>query len=467
MKMISSRRRFLSALGLAGAGAAVAPTVGLRRAFASSDAPKRLIILSTGHGTVYDGWKMRPGGLGEAGRWEASLASLGAADFSRALEPLHPYRSRVNVFDGLVQATAERDIPGYRHEKGWIHAWTGAPVYFTGSDLFATQPSLDQIVAREIARPDRLASMELDVLYGREICHAGLAQRLPLEGDPQRAFDRVFGLTTASDPLAVAQGSVLDFARAEHQSVRGKLGKGDQSRLDTHFELVRQLERRLEGLSTATCSTLPDRESLMTSGERYDQTFAAQAEVVAAAFSCDFTRVAAISMGDIPSEDFGWGDYLSGDAHNDFAHRVYIDPMAAQAMTDYTRHHAQQVANLIAMLEAIPDADGGSLMDHTLIVWGSEMGDGWHGYQHWCALTAGGGWAWDTGRYLHFPQDTSPFRIAVPEGGFSDAAGLPHQHLLTSVAQAMGVETDHVGMKEITTKKGEKVDLTGGVPGLV
>lgn len=466
MKFVSNRRRFLSALGLAGAGAAVAPGLA-RRAFAGGGSPKRLIVLSTGHGTVYDGWKMRPGGRPDGAIWESTLAGLSAAQFSRALAPLHAYRDRLTIFDGLSLATAERDLPGYRHEKGWIHAWTGAPVYFTGADLFSTTPSLDQLVARRISRADRLTSLELQVAEGRPICHGGRAQQLPLEDDPQRAFDRVFGLSTASDPLAAAQGSVLDFARAEHTAIRGTLGKGDRSRLDTHFQLVRQLEKRVQGLTNATCPDMPERASMSVSGEAYDQTFRAMAETIVAAFSCDFTRVATLSMGDIPSEDFGWGQYLSGDAHNDFAHRIHVDPRSAEAMTDYTAHHAGQLAELIALLEAIPDADGGSLMDHTLIVWGSEMGDGWHGFHHWCALTAGGQWAWDTGRYLHFPDETtSPFSLAVPEGGFSRGAGLPHQHLLVSVANAMGLDVDSVGLAEQRTKSGERVALTGGVPGL-
>jgi len=465
MNFTINRRRFLSALGLTGAAAAM-PGIGVRRAFADDTTPKRLIVLSTAHGTVHDGWKMNPWGASTSARWDEGLMGLSEADFSRALQPLHPHRGRLLVADGLTMASAERDIPGYRHEKGWIHAWTGAPAYFTGQDLFSTQASLDQIVANKIARTDRLPSMELSIgVDARPICHAGQAQQLPLESDPRKGFERLFGLSASTDPLVQAQGSILDFALGEHDAVKGSLSSHDRDRLSTHFELVRQLEQRVSGLAAATCPAAPDIASLASSSGGYNEVFMSMVELIAAAFSCDYTRVASLSMGDIPSEDFGWGWYLSGSAHFDFAHQVYSDPQAAEAMTDYTRFHAQQLAFLIATLEAIPDTDGRSLMDNTLIVWASEMADGWHGYHHHCALTVGGDWHFRPGRYLHFPDTTSsPFAIATPDG-HTTGAGMPHQHLLTSVARAMGVEED-IGMSELTARSGERVDLTGELPGM-
>ena len=52
--------------------------------------------------------------------------------------------------------------------------------------------------------------------------------------------------------------------------------------------------------------------------------------------------------------------------------------------------------------EAVPDAGGGSIMDNTLVVWSSELGDGWHGYCHHCTVLIGGDWAFRTGRYLYW-----------------------------------------------------------------
>ena len=456
--MRMNRRHFLSALGLGAAGIAATG----RKALGSTDVPKRLIILSTGHGTVYDGWKMRPGGLRDDQPWAVDLAGLAQSDFSRALEPLYGHRSRLQVLDGLSMTSAELDISGYRHEKGWLHAWTGAWVYFTGSDLFSTTASIDQIVAANIARPDRLPSLELGVAGGRPIVHAGQAQQLPIEEDPRKAWDRLFGLSTSSDPLVRKQGSILDFALKEFDAQRSKLRPVDQERLTSHFDLVRQLERRIAGLSEATCDT-GDLDTLAQAGEGYDMVWQSMADLAVAALSCDHTRVISMSLGDLPSEDFGWGWYLSGDAHNDFAHRIADDTQAAEAMTDYTRKHAEQLAYLIDLLEAIPDPDGGTLMDHTLIVWGGELGNGWHAYDEYCCLTVGGGWHFDEGRYLHWPFGSTPVEMLSAEGGMR-MSGLPHQHLLTDVVNAMGVGVDHVGVHTLQSKRGDRIDVTGGLP---
>jgi len=454
---IVNRRRFLQALGLGAASTTLPFWMRGATADDTTGPPKRLIILSSGHGTVWQHWHMNPWGHPDGVQWQESLTGVAEADWSRALRPLYRHRDRLVAVDGLSMASAELDLPGYRHEKGWIHAWTGSWVHFTGDDLFSTAPSLDQIVAAQIGRPDRLASVELSIHGGRPVCHAGLAQQLPLAEDPMAVFDRMFG---AAGGASASQGSVLDYVLAEYDALAPKLSAWDRSRMEQHFDLVRALEQRLTGLASLDCGG--DAPSTM---DDYTERFRAMGELVTSAFACDVTRVATVSLGDLPSEDFGWGDYLSGDAHNDFAHRIYLDDQAAAAMADYTRVHAEQVAWLVDLLTSTPDGDGGSLMDNTLIVWGSELADGWHSYERYCTLILGGSWAFEGGRYLKYPFGSSPIDVLVPWG--YARSGLPHQHLLVSVANAMGVEQDWIGLAEAETREGTRIDLRGGLPGLV
>ena len=79
----------------------------------------------------------------------------------------------------------------------------------------------------------------------------------------------------------------------------------------------------------------------------------------------------------MPTNYFGW-DHLSEDVHKGLAHEIYDDPQKHAAMSDYVEVHAQQVARLVDRLSEIPDVDGRSVMDNTLIVWGSELADSWH-----------------------------------------------------------------------------------------
>lgn len=454
-----NRRRFLKTLGL-GASAGM---LGLPRVASANGAPKRLIILSSAHGSIYDHWKMRPSGASDEERWTAKLNKLDESDYSMVFAPLRNIQSRTVMLDGISLASAELDLPGYRHEKGWIHSWTGDWVHFTGDALFATKPSLDQLVAGQIARPDRIPSLELSVEYGRPTAHAGMSQQMPMEENPTRVWQRLFGLSGSTDPLLAAQGSVLDFVNAEHDAVRKKLGRADKQRLERHFGLVRQLEQRIDGLSKASCAVAPGVDQIQVESGRdaYDSRFKAFGELVAAAFSCDLTRVAMISLGDIPAEAFTED---AGDVHERWAHEVYNNAEAAFGMGMYNAFHAGQVAWLTELLESLPDSDGGSVMDNTLIVWGSELADGWHGYEKYQLVLVGGNWAWKGGRYLHYPWQSTPIRVVTPNG--ANDAGIPHQHVLVSIAQAMGLHTDHVGLAEVRNKQSKTIDLRGPLEGL-
>ena len=84
-------------------------------------------------------------------------------------------------------------------------------------------------------------------------------------------------------------------------------------------------------------------------------------------------------------------------------------------------------------------------------------------------MIIGGSWHFQTGRYLHWPHET-PINILVPatvsETGYSDFSGKPHQHLLVSTAQAMGVDLDKVGIENVQGQSGELVRCTGPLPNL-
>lgn len=449
-----NRRRFLQSLGLTAAGLSLP---GVRRlARADGTVPRRLVVVSTNHGTVHSRWAMNPWGHDDGASWVASLTDLAEDEWSDSLAPLAAHARRMTMIDGLSMISPEYDISGYRHEKGWIHAWTGAPVKLTGSEILSTTPSLDQLVSAQIRRDDRLPSLELVVGNGRDISHAGASMLLPMESDPQKVFDRLFGLSTGTDPLLAAQGSALDFALDEYQALAPKLDARDLAKLDTHFELIRQLESRIVGMSEARCSLTPEELALETAS--YDERFDTMAELCAAALACDLTRVVTLSLGDLPTADFGWGEDGSGNVHTDFAHVLYSNPDAQDAMTDYTAHHAAQLARLVAALEAIPEGDG-TLMDSTLVVWGSELGDGWHGYDRYCVLSLGGDWYFDTGSLVHEPWDRHAVTLLTGLGEIH-TAGLPHQHWLVSLANAMGVQTDSVGLAEIDCD-GTAIDCSG------
>jgi hypothetical protein len=451
------RRRFLQSMGL---GAIGAGALGSKALWADEhEAPKRLLIISHCHGWTYESWRLQPDGLSSDEPWEIDLAAVDKSELSEPLAPLYAHRSRLVALDGISLATAELDMDGNRHDTGWVHAWTGDNADFSDSDTRSRSPSIDQLVAAAIARPDRLPSLELSVdanaESGRPIAYAPNGVRLPVANTPLLAWERLFGLTANADPLVLRQREQLAHAYAEYQAVCPQLGRSQQLRLNSHFDLLDDLITRITGLANLTCDAVPEP---VTSVASYDENFDAFAELIGAAFACDITRVATLSLGEPPTADFGWSN-LSDDVHKGIAHGIYDSPQKHQAMTDYLTLHSLQVARLVSLLESIPDIDGRSVMDNTLIVWGSELGDGWHGYEHWCPVLIGGDWHFPTGRYVHEPH-TTPVEILVASG-YTAFSGLPHQHLLVSVAQAMGLDVDSVGIEATWSQNADRIDCSG------
>ena len=458
-----TRRHLLQLGGLTALGTGW-PGGALRALTRTPAPPRRLVVVSHCHGWPYAAWRMRPPGKSDTQPWTLDLTSLARDELSTPLAPLHEHRRRLLVLDGLSLATAELDAGGNRHDRGWIHAWTGNNADFSARDTRSTSASLDQLVAAHIARADRLPSLELSVdaalEAGRPIAYNLGGVRLPAENTPLRAWDRVFGPASSGDAVGTRRRATLDFAYREYRAVAPGFDAADRARVESHFGLVDRLGRRLEGLATLLCEAPPRPAAAF---EQYDRRFDAFTDIIAAAFSCDITRVVSLSLGEMPTAEFG-ADHISDKVHKGIAHYIYDDAAKHAAMTDYVQHHARQVARLVSTLEATPDAGGGSVMDNTLIVWGSELGDGWHGYSRYCPVLIGGAWAFGTGRYLYWPHET-PAEMRVPPqvlaGGRTRFCGVPHQRLLVSVARAMGLDVDHVGLRRVRGQRGDFIDVDG------
>ena len=154
---------------------------------------------------------------------------------------------------------------------------------------------------------------------------------------------------------------------------------------------------------------------------------------------CDLTRIASVQMA-VAENDHTIYDWIGVDQeiHHLITHST--TPASLDALTTIYAWYAEQLASLMDRLAAVPEGDG-TLLDHTLIVWGTELGRGWdHRFDQVPFVLAGGaGGAWPTGRFLTAP-------------------GTKHNRLLVSVARAMGVPLDQFGGTD---------DGVGGLAGLL
>ena len=266
-------------------------------------------------------------------------------------------------------------------------------------------------------------------------------------------FERLFSSQIDGvDPLLTRQASALDLVAERYARQARRLSGEDRQRLFAHRDLVRDLERRLIGTSTAECASVP---TLSYTDRSADADFDNHARLIAAAFSCDLARVASLQFNQLDSTVLG---LPAGDMHDRFAHGIWYDADAADAMGRYMAHHASQLARLLELLDSIPEA-GGTLLDHTVVLWITELADSWHGMDGFPAVVAGGSHSGlSLGRYIHY-ANTTPFETVKPEP--DPFMGIPHNRLLVTVAQAMGVATDVVGTDRIEGWDGSLIDCTG------
>jgi Protein of unknown function (DUF1552) len=490
-----NRRALLTAFGAAGASALLPSLLNGNGSSARAEEltpPKRLVLIGTWHGTVHDQFDLRPMGMPEeivqGTDWQMSLTDRKPAtmksggldptgqswpsgwevedvgDFSRILAPLSPFASKMLILDGLSMLVSIMGASdACPHSKGGISRWTGNLMRTIDQGVFgAYGPSLDKMIAKKIARPDRIPSLEIGESWDFKSRFDENGNALPVEMSPVALHKRLFpSIDNASgtNPLDLAQSSILDFVRNEYNVLAPRLSSEDRKKLEQHRDMVRDLEKRIAGLAAAQCEPVPAPVALpdnTINERRYRyETFM---ELVTMAFACDLTRVASIVLPGFEGVDF---DGPAANVHGDFAHHADDAPvpndLAHEMMTRYHTMNLTVVAKLCSLLDTIPDGDG-TLLDSTIIAICTDMGNGGHVLHNYpVILVGGGGKSLATGRYLHYAQNLTPY------GGWSDfqkRAGIPHNKLLTTIGRIFGLETNFTGI-ESAPIIGQNIDCSG------
>jgi hypothetical protein len=413
-----TRRRLLTA-GAASSALALFPWLA-RRANAQA-LPPRLLLYFTPHGTVWD--RYRPSG--------------GETDFelSPILSPLAEHRERMVIMDGLEMICGtEYYIP---HTYTMPALWTGSPID-TASATFCrddheqcfgwgTGTSVDQEIARRLAPATPYGTIELGYQCGnlhpakRMIYSSPGATKNPLD-DPAQAFEQLFGgeVDTGEEAAAKAalrRQSVLDTALGDFNARRGTLSATDRNRLDAHADSIRELERSLVGSSTACTKPLaPADISAETAIDR-------QSDLIAGMFGCGLTRIASFQLriADNDNSLYPWAGLDEG-GHHTLSHEN--DDATLATLAEVYTWYSRRFAYLLDKLAATPDVDGTSVLDNTLVIWGSELGVGWsHSLDNVPFVFAGGASGrLRGGRYLKVTNQTTNRVLvtAMHAMGFTD-----------------------------------------------
>lgn len=410
-----TRRTFLRAAGVAiglPALASLAP-----RARAGGAAPiKRFVALFFPNGsTMRQDWSL--GGSGTS--W-----TMGTAHAS-----LQPLQGQISMFKGL-----NGDYGGAPdHSRGTASFLTGAPI----GDMSTPQVdvSIDQVIAQALDPDTLVRSLHLGPTpypngppsdtgwpsgYNTYISWASpSAPNAPLES-ARVAFDQVF-VPTGTDPALAEkrlrlQQSILDHTIDQIDAITPRLGSEDAQKLDEYLTAVREVE---SGLQVQPPDTGCGGDAMQPGdGLTFPEHTRAMLDVLVLALTCDATRIVTYSM------DYGFGNKdfgflgMGSHKHHNLSHSG-TDPAIVNAHQAIVRWYMDQVAYLLTAMQAVDDG-GASLLDHSVVFVGSDVGDGWsHSHADLPVMVAGGGaGALDPGRLI-------------------DAAGASYDSVLLALAHAM------------------------------
>jgi uncharacterized protein DUF1552 len=344
------------------------------------------------------------------GYWVPETEGPLPAKLPHVLEGLDKLREHTVVLSGLWSKSAEPP-EGTTGSDHWVAAayLTGIkPRKTAGSDASVGSPTIDQTIAAKIGGETLLPSLQLAVedpnssssncgegyscSYTNSISWIALPPQpgdtfertspLPMELNPQVVFERLFGSGSTPEMRAARMKenrSILDSVLAELSSLTKELGATDRRTVNQYTDEIREIERRIQ-LAAKASATIPEIDLPPGIPESFDEHIKLQYDLTALAFRADITRVATLlGARDLtarayvyPKSDLFPNGGVSPGFHGASHHQE--DPVQIKRYADLNRYHVSTLAYFAEKLKSIPDGDG-SLLDHSLIVYGTNMGN--------------------------------------------------------------------------------------------
>ena len=376
------------------------------------------------------------------GEWTPAAAGAGF-EFTPILKPLEPFRDSLVVVSNLTRAEVNSN-----HAVSSACWLTGVPPKRTDGPDFRVGVSVDQVIAKQMGQDTTFPSLEvatedLSGLVGA--CDPGYScaymntlnwqtptTPLPMEINPRVVFERLFGSGgTAEDRLARMRTdrSLLDFVAEDLKQLEGALGSGDRTRLDEYLGHVREIERRIQKAEQRARTDADVPNAPVGVPEAYVDHVALLYDLLALAFQTDQTRVFTFMMAREVSQRT-YPEIGVTEPHHSISHHGNR-PAAIEGHAKLNAYHVGMFAKFVERLRSTPDGDG-SLLDHSLLVYGSGMSDGnGHTGSPLPHVVVGGA----TGRMK------GNRHIVTPEN-------TPMANLLLAISQKCGVEQERFGVSK-------------------
>lgn len=431
-----ARRTFLRGLGVTIALPfldAMTPAFAASVPNAAKAAPLRMAFCYVPNGIIMPDW---------------TPTAVGANfDLPRSLQPLAAYKEHFSILSGLAQheGFALGDGPG-DHARAAATFLTGVhPKKTDGADIQAGV-SADQVAAQFVGKATRFPSLELGCEDGRLVgnCDSGyscaysnsIAWRtpsnpMPPEINPRAVFERLFGSDTGEDPAQRARrrfynSSILDYVMDDTKRLETDLGPTDRRKLNEYLSAVREIESRIQKTERENKEIVPTIDKPAGVPVDFGEHTHLMFDLMTLAFQNDLTRISTFMFGREGSTRT-YREIDIPDAHHPLTHHRGNPDMIAKVQR-INVYHVQQLAYFFGKLKATPDGDG-TLLDHTVLIYGSGLSDGNRHQHNNLPLLLGGGvnGTIRQGRHIQYAKDT------------------PLENLFLALLDRMGVKEEHLG----------------------
>jgi Protein of unknown function (DUF1552) len=406
------RRAFLRGIGAAIALPALDAMVPALASATATKSPTRLAFAYVPNGIIMKDW--------------TPSAAGSAYELTNTLKPLEPVRAKFMVLSGLSHHNAEALGDGAGdHARAGACFLTGVhPKKTAGADI-QSGISADQIVAKELGDATRFRSLEFGCEDSRTVgdCDSGYScaytnsiswrtptSPMPPETNPRAVFERLFGTDANLDPETRARRlrsrmSILDLVSERTQSLCGSLGASDRRKLDEYLYAVREIEKRIQMAENNPQQIKPTMEEPGGIPVTFTEYVKLMYDLQVLAFQTDMTRVSTMVVAREGSVRT-YGEIGIPDPHHPLSHHrgnsEWIEKLAR-----INRYHIELFGYFLEKMDSIQDGDG-TLLDHSMIVYGSAISDGnQHSHNNLPALLAGGGnGCLKPGRHVMYKPET-------------------------------------------------------------
>jgi hypothetical protein len=367
--------------------------------------PHGAVMWNTAHGAAMDHWS--PSGAG--------------ADFklSPILEPLEKYKRYVTSFANLENKANQNSVHAIVPAT-----WLSGIRPNANASGASMAPTIDQMIAGHIGQETPLPSLEVasetttqvaacpsgsGCYYSTTLSFRDATSPLPMEFNPRKVFTQLFGegdTPAEREGVAAETRSILDLIADRTTELQRTLGASDRVLLDGYLSTVREIERRVEKAGQRDLSSITLPEAPIGELDSFDEQVKLMFDLIALAYQANLTRVASYIMV-AEGTNRTYNHIGVSDAFHPLSHHAN-DRERLLKLVKIQRYHVERFADFVAKLAATPDGEG-SLLDHSLFMYGSNMSnsDRHNNYPLPNILVGGGAGALKGGQHIELPEHTT------------------------------------------------------------